>query len=56
MADTHPLWIEQLDDRQLQKRHLAVLERVVATHWRNPEQVELLEQLLFELRTRMDAE
>jgi hypothetical protein len=57
MADnTHPLWIEKLGELELSDLHWSVFNDVLAEDWKNTRKNELLEQLLFEMRTRMDAE
>jgi hypothetical protein len=57
MADnTHPLWIEKLGELELSDLHWSVFNDVLAEDWKNTRKNELLDQLLFEMRTRMDAE
>ena len=55
MADTHPLWIEQLGELELSDLHWSTFNDVLAEDWKNDRLNELLEQLLFEMRTRMGA-
>jgi len=54
--NTHPLWIEKLGELELSDLHWSTFNEVLSEDWKNEARNELLEQLLHEMRTRMDAE
>ena len=56
MADTHPLWIEQLGELELSDLHWSTFNDVLAEDWKDEQLNERLEQLLHEMQIRMGAE